>query len=328
MTLAALARKARDRLWQAALVVVAVLAFNFTLINMAPGDPVDFLSGEAGAASESEIRMLRERFGLDRPLLDRFLAYAWNVLTLDLGYSYRDGVPVLELILVRLPPTLLLMGTALGIAFLGGIVLGLLSARRVNGPLDTCIAIGALLAYATPMFWSGLMLIVLFGVKLQWLPLTGMTTPAAELGGFALALDIARHLAMPAFALSLFYLALYTRLMRASVLEVRSLDYVRTARSKGLSERRIELRHVLRNALLPMVTMIGVQVGAILGGSVVIESTFGWPGLGRLAFEAVGRRDYNLLLAILLFSSVLVVLVNFAVDVVYALIDPRIEDAA
>jgi peptide/nickel transport system permease protein len=184
--------------------------------------------------------------------------------------------------------------------------------------------VGALVVYATPVFWLGLMLIVLFSIKLGWLPSGGMSDVRAANKGLAYAWDVSRHLVLPVFTMALFYVAIYTRLMRASMLEVYGLDFITTARAKGLSEGVIAWTHALRNALLPVVTLAGMQVGHLLGGSVLIETVFGWPGLGRLVFDALVQRDLNLLLGILFVSSVVVVLVNLAVDLVYGLLDPRI----
>jgi peptide/nickel transport system permease protein len=183
----------------------------------------------------------------------------------------------------------------------------------------------AIIAYATPLFWVGLMLILLFSIRLDWLPTSGMEDVVAFHEGWDRVVDIARHLVLPAITLSLFYLALYARLMRATMLEQRGLDYVTTARAKGLNERQITTRHVLRNALLPVLTVAGVQVGSLLGGSVVVESVFAWPGLGQLAFDALFSRDYNLLLGIFFMSACLVVIINILVDVLYVMLDPRIR---
>jgi peptide/nickel transport system permease protein len=189
------------------------------------------------------------------------------------------------------------------------------------------ISVLALVSYATPLFWIGLMLIVVFSLKLDWLPTSGMETVGAFYEGRARVADIARHLVLPAITLSLFYMALYTRLMRAAVLEQAGMDYVATARAKGLSERRITLTHILRNAVLPVVTMAGVQTGGLLGGSIVVETVFAWPGLGLLAFQSLFARDLNLLMGIFFLSASLVVLVNLAVDLLYTLLDPRIQVA-
>ena len=269
--------------------------------------------------------MLRQRFGLDQPLSLQLLYYVKQVLVLDLGFSFRHNMSVLALILERLGPTLLLMGTTLVLSVGFGMLLGVAAARRVGSWRDSLISILAIVSYATPLFWVGLMLIVVFSLKLDWLPATGMESVAMFYEGWERVVDVARHLVLPAVTLSLFYLALYTRLMRAAVLEQSGLDYVTTARAKGLTERRITVRHVVRNAVLPVVTMAGIQTGNLLGGSVVVESVFGWPGLGLLAFQSLFARDFNLLLGIFFVSACLVVLVNLLVDLSYTFLDPRIE---
>ncbi len=313
------------RLLQAGFSVVAIIVLGFALLHLAPGDPVDVLAGEFGTASPEYLMQLRHEFGLDRPLSIQLLTYFENVLQLNLGFSQRNNMTVLDLILSRLPATLLLMTTSIELSFFAGLVLGVAAARRVNKLADNLISVFALLCYAIPLFWLGLMAIVLFTVKLGLLPGDGMFTIGADYGWFGYTLDVARHLILPAASLALFHMAVYTRLMRASMLEVYSLDYVRTARAKGLTQRRVALAHVLPNAILPMVSMVGVQIGPMLGGAVLVETVFGWPGLGRLAFDAILQRDYNLLLGILLFSSMLVVVTNFVIDLIYGWLDPRIE---
>lgn len=319
------ARFVARRLAQAVPTILLIIVLSFLVLHLTPGDIVDVLAGEAGAATPEYVQMLRQRFGLDRPLTAQLASYVWGVVNLDLGYSFRHNTTVMSLMMGRLPATLLLMGTSLGLAVAIGIVFGVTAARQVNRPADGAIAVLVLLSYATPTFWIGLMLIVLFSVKLGWLPTGGMMTIGPTFTSLGRALDVAHHLILPATSLALFYAAIYTRLMRASLLEVATQDYVRTARAKGIAERRVMYGHALRNALLPLVTMVGVQVGSLLGGSVLVESVFGWPGLGRLAFEAVQQRDYNVLLGILLMSSMLVIVVNLVVDLLYAVLDPRIE---
>jgi peptide/nickel transport system permease protein len=313
------------RLLQAVPIVVGIVVLNFLLLQLAPGDAATVLAGEAGGAPPEYVAQLRERFGLDRPMHVQLLLYVKNVLMLDLGYSFRNSMPVSELIFGRLGPTLLLMGTTLIVSVLSGVLLGLLAATAVNTWRDRVISVAAVIAYATPLFWIGLMLILLFSIKLGWLPTTGMEDVVAFNEGWDRVLDIARHLVLPTLTLSLFYMALYTRMMRAAMLDQRGMDYVVTARSKGLAERLITYRHVLRNAVLPVVTMAGVQVGSLLGGSVIVESVFAWPGLGQLAFQSLFARDFNLLLGIFFLSACLVVLVNLIVDLVYLVLDPRIK---
>ena len=313
------------RLLQAIPIVLAIIVLNFFLLNMAEGDAVDVLAGEAGSATPEYMAELRAKFGLDQPLPVQLLVYLKNILSLDLGYSFRHDMPVSVLIVDRFWPTLLLMVSTIIMAVLFGILLGLLAAINLNTWKDAVISVFALITYATPLFWVGLMMIVIFSINLRWFPTSGMENIAAFYEGFDRFVDIAQHLVLPTITLSLFYLALYTRLMRASMLEQYGQDYVVTARAKGLPERRITFGHVLRNALLPVVTMAGVQVGALIGGSVIVESVFAWPGLGMLAFESLFSRDLNLLLGIFLISSVLVVVVNLIVDIIYCFLDPRIE---
>ncbi|OGL15664.1 MAG: ABC transporter permease, partial [Candidatus Rokubacteria bacterium RIFCSPLOWO2_12_FULL_71_19] len=279
---------------------------------------------QMGHATLEFTQQLRREFGLDLPLIEQFLIYMGRLLTLDLGVSFLQQQPVLDLILDRLPATLVLMVTAISLAGVLGVGLGVAAARRQGSWIDNLVSVSALIIYATPAFWLGLMLIVLFSIKLDLLPSGGMMQIGAGKTGLAYALDVARHLILPAATLGLFYVAIYTRLMRAAMLEVYGLDFITAARAKGLSEGVIAWTHALRNALLPVVTLAGVQIGHLLGGSVLVETVFGWPGLGRLVFDALLQRDLNLLLGILFVSSVVVVIANLIVDLLYGLLDPRI----
>ena len=313
------------RLLQAIPIIIAIVVMNFLLLQLAEGDAVDVLAGEAGSATPEYMAELRAKFGLDQPVPVQLFVYLKNVLTFDLGYSFRHDMPVSQLLMDRVVPTLLLMVATITLAVGFGIFLGLLAATGLNTWRDTAISIFALITYATPLFWVGLMLIVVFSLNLGWFPTSGMENFTMFYTGWERVLDIAHHLVLPTITLSLFYLAIYTRLMRASMLEQYGQDYVTTARAKGVTERRIVFVHILGNALLPVVTMAGVQVGALIGGSVIVESVFAWPGLGMLAFEALFARDLNLLLGIFLWSALLVVAVNLVVDIVYSMLDPRIE---
>lgn len=313
------------RLFQGVPIILAIIVINFFLLNLAEGDAVDVLAGEAGSATPEYMAQLRAKFGLDQPLPVQLLVYLKNVLALDLGYSFRHDMPVSDLIFDRFFATGLLMTCTILLAVGFGVLLGLLAAMRLNTWKDAVITVFALITYATPLFWVGLMMIVVFSLKLGWLPTSGMENVAAFYEGWDRVKDISVHLILPTITLSLFYLALYTRMMRASMLEQYGQDYVVTARAKGLTERRITFVHVLRNALLPVVTMAGVQVGALIGGSVIVESVFAWPGLGMLAFESLFARDLNLLLGIFMLSSILVIVVNLIVDIIYCFLDPRIE---
>jgi peptide/nickel transport system permease protein len=313
------------RLIQTVPVVFGVVIVNFLLLQLAPGDLATVLAGEAGGAPKEYIDQLRARFGQDQPVYVQLFNYLRNLVVLDLGYSFRQSAPVLGLLLQRLGPTLLLMVCTLVLSLGFGILMGLLAALWVRTWKDNAISVAAIIVYATPLFWVGLMLILVFSIWLDWFPTSGMEDVVAFHEGWARVVDIAHHLVLPTVTLSLFYLALYARLMRASMLEQRGLDYVVTARAKGQSERKITTRHVFRNALLPVVTMAGVQTGGLIGGSVVVESIFAWPGLGQLAYQSLFARDYNLLLGIFFMSAVLVVVVNLIVDVIYVFLDPRIR---
>lgn len=313
------------RLLRAATALLGILLFNFLLLHAAGGDAAEVLAGEAGAADAAYVSTLRHRFGLDQPLPVQFGIHAWRLVTGDFGTSFRTGTPVLELILERMPATLLLSGTALAGAVAVGVLLGVLAARRRGTWADGLVSALATLLYATPLFWAGLMGIVLFAVRLGWLPSGGYEDIGAHHVGLARTLDIGRHLVLPAATLALFATALFTRIMRTSLIEELGTSYVRTARAAGIGERRVVWRAAVPNAVLPLVTVAGLQVASLLGGTVLVETVFAWPGLGRLAFEAVAARDVNLLLGLLLLSSAMVLLTNAAVDGAYAVLDPRLR---
>ncbi|QIE48090.1 ABC transporter permease (plasmid) [Pseudohalocynthiibacter aestuariivivens] len=306
-------------------IIFAIVIVNFFLVRLAPGDAAQVLAGESGAATEEYMRQIREQFGLDQPLYVQFLSYMKNLLFFDLGYSFRHGREVSSLIFERLGATALLMGASMVLSVGFGILLGAIAAIKDRTFLSNMIMILAIVSYATPLFWVGLMLIIVFSLNLGWFPTSGIATIGAPLGFWDSALDVAHHLVLPALSLSFFYMALYTRLMRASMLETLGQDFIKTAHAKGISEGQVVRKHALRNAIMPVLTMAGVQVSAMLGGSVIIESVFGWPGLGLLAFESLFARDLNLLLGIFFLSSILVVVTNAIVDVIYTIVDPRIQ---
>jgi peptide/nickel transport system permease protein len=317
-------RTLRRTAFQAVPTVIAIVVIDFFLLRLAPGDAADALAAESGSATEETMAALRAHFGLDQPAIMQFLAYIGHLLHFSLGFSPLYNMPVSQLIGERLPASLLLMVTALSLALLIGITAGVVMSAFAGRFTDRVLSVIALLFYSVPGFWIGLMLIVVFSVWLGWLPSGGAETIGSGLTGFPWVQDRLRHLILPAFSLALFFIAIYARLVRASMLEVRDQDYVRTAMAKGLSNRVITLRHMLWNALLPVTTVAGMHVGAILGGAVVVETVFSWPGLGRLAFEAVLKRDFSVLLGILLLSSLMVIVVNMLVDLLQAWLDPRI----
>ncbi len=299
------------------IVIVAYL-----LINLAPGDLADALAGEVGAASPEFMARVRAEYGLDVPAYERFFNYLRNVAVLDLGYSFRNGMPVADLILSRLPATLLLGLASIGLALVVGTSVGVIAALHRGGWLDALLSAGATIGIATPLFWIGLMAIFLFSVELSWLPTGGIAS--VDSAGVNPLLDTALHLIMPAATLSLFYLAIYARVAREAAIEALDSEFVRTAKAKGLGRVRVLIWHVLRNSLLPIVAITGVELGTLIGGTITVETVFSWPGMGRLAYEAVSGRDVNLLMGILLFSAALIIVTNLVIDLVYALVDPRI----
>lgn len=314
----------RRRALSAIPVLLIVLIFTFVLLENASGDAVDAYLVSIGGGDAGLRDALREQYGLNGSMLARFWLYASSVLRLDLGWSLAFDRPVLGLILERLPNTLLLMGSATALAFILGTALGIVAGARPGGLTDRVLSTLSLTLYATPGFWLGLVLAIVFAVQLRWLPTSGIETIASGKQGFARALDIARHLVLPVASLGLIYLALFLRVMRTAMAAVWPLDFVLFAASKGLSRRRIVLRHVARNAALPLITVLGLQAATMLGGSVVIESVFAIPGFGRLAQEAVSGRDTPLLMGIILTSAVFVILVNLVIDILYSVLDPRI----
>ena len=312
------------RLMKAAIILLCIATLNFLLIHAAPGDPAAVMAGEAGDADAEFIAQLRARFGLDQPLPVQLWRYVSSVVQLDLGYSYRQSMPVIDLIAERLPATLLLSLSAFLISLVLGVVAGVTAASHQGKWLDSIVSSLAILFYAAPLYWIALMAILLFSVGMNWLPAFGYETVGANLSGLRRALDIGHHLILPAMTLGLFFTAIYARMTRASMLEVGQLDFVKTARAKGLRPAVIQRRHVLRNALLPVVTLAGMQAGQLVGGAVLIETVFAWPGIGRLMFEALQQRDYNLLLGVFIVSAAMVLLFNLLTDLLYRFVDPRI----
>ena len=307
---------------QAVPTLLGILVLNFLLLRLAPGDAADVLAAQSGFATEETMAALRGRLGLDLSLPAQLWGYLAGLAQGDLGQSARYGMPVAEVIWQRLPGTLILMALALLLASGIGVALGATMAVFAGRLPDRILSVVALVFYSVPAFWIGLMLIVVFSVWLGWLPSGGAGT--IGLTGWEALFDRARHMVLPALSLALFYLAIYARLTRAAMLEARGQDFVRTARAKGLAPFAVNTRHILRNALIPVTTMAGLHIGNMLGGAVVVETVYSWPGLGRLAFEAVMGRDFQVLLGILLLSSILVILANLAVDLVQAWLDPRI----
>ena len=313
------------RLLHAIPLLFAITIFSFTILHVSRGDFADVMTGESGTADVDVMRELRHSLGLDRPAVSQLIDYVTRMFRLDLGSSFRYNMPVFDVIYQRIFPTLLLTTTSAVISLTLGVAFGVVAAVKHGSMIDDAISVVSLIAYATPVFWTGLLLIIVFSARLGWLPTSGMTDVARETQGFSYAIDVLRHLILPSLTLSSVYFAIYTRLTRASMLEVAGLDHVRTAYAKGLPPNKVLIRHVLRNALLPVVTMVGVQAGALLGGAVLVETVFAWPGVGRLTYDAVFQRDYPLLTGILISTSFLVVAVNIVTDLIYSILDPRIS---
>ena len=318
-------RYIRRRLLQSLIVILLVILGNFFLLNTIDGDLVDVMSGRSGDMDAELMEDLRRRFGLDAGLLTQLFNYITNVLTFDLGYSWPHSAPVLDVILRALPVSALLVVLSVITSVFIGTLVGVISARHAHRPLDVILSVIVLACYATPIFLVALGLVLIFSVKLGLLPLAGMGTAGFEGTTIAYMLDLGRHLILPVASLSTFYVAIYARLSRASMLQTMTQDYIRSARARGLSEVQVILRHALRNALLPVVTMAGLQITELFGGAVLTETVFSLPGVGRLAYDAVFARNYQLMLGILIVCSVIIVLINLIVDLLYTRLDPRVE---
>jgi peptide/nickel transport system permease protein len=313
------------RLAYAGGLIFAVLTINFVLIHAAPGDPAMVIAGEMGGADQATLASIRKTYGLDRPLPEQYATYVGRALRGDLGQSYLYNVAVTDLILQRLPATVLLVATALLAAIVVGTAVGVWASRRPQGLGSSAVTVLSLVGYSMPTFWTGILLVILFGKVFPIMPIAGMRDVRVFGGWWVTSLDVLHHLVLPAFTLAIVYMAQYSRLSRASMLEVLGADYVRTARAKGLSERVVVWKHALRNALMPVVTIAGLQFGNLVSGAVLVETVFSWPGLGTLAFDSILGRDYPTLLGVLFFSSVLVIVANQLTDLAYRWIDPRLR---
>mgnify|MGYP003951379709 CR=1 FL=1 len=313
------------RLTYAALLLIAVLVLNFSMLHLAPGDVADTISQSMGGADAETMEQIRHDYGLDQPFVVQLGKYVWNVLHFDLGYSFFYNQPVTTLILERLPATLLLVITAQILALVVGVLLGVYSARKPNGLASHFVTLVALFGYAAPVFWTGLLLLIAFSLKIPLFPVAGMIDVTVEGNFFDYAFDIIRHMVLPVLTLSSIFLALYSRLCRASMMEVLGSDYIRTAKAKGLSEKKVVLKHALKNSLSPVVTLAGLQFSAVISGAVLVETVFSWPGLGTLALEAIIARDTPTILGILFFSALVVIVGNILTDMALRFIDPRVR---
>lgn len=314
------------RLVYGLILMLGVVVLNFILIRLAPGDPAVVIAGEMGGGDAALLDAIRIEYGLDKPMLTQLGIYLGNILQGDLGQSFFFNQPVATLIGNRIGPTILLVLSAQVLSILLGVFLGVIAARKPNGVLSGVVSVVATVGYAVPVFWTGIMLIILFASVFPIFPVEGMqSVRLRDAGLWVKTVDIAHHLVLPAFTLALIYLAQYARLSRASMLEVLGSDYIRTARAKGAPERSVLFKHVLRNASLPILTVAGLQFGNLISGALLVETVFNWPGMGRLAFESILRRDYPTVLGVLFFASAMVVVANLLTDLSYRLADPRLR---
>ena len=314
------------RLAYVLLLMLGVVVLNFLFIRLAPGDPAVVIAGEMGGATEEMLESIREDYGLNKPVLTQLWIYISGVATGNLGESFFFNQPVSKLIAARIGPTILLVISAQIISIVLGVFLGVIAARKPNGVMSAFVSVFATIGYAVPVFWTGIMLIILFASAIPIFPVEGMQSVKLRDAPFLTqALDVAHHLVLPAFTLAIIYLAQYARLSRASMLEVLGSDYIRTARAKGSPERTVLFKHALRNAALPILTVAGLQFGNLISGALLVETVFNWPGMGRLAFESILRRDYPTIMGVLFFASAMVVVANILTDISYRWADPRLR---
>ena len=309
----------------------------FFMVRAIPGDPAQILLGQQ--ATNEQVQQLRANMGLDKPVVVQYVVFLRDAVTGDLGNSIVTGRPVTTELLVRFPATLELTAFAMFIAIAVGVPVGVISAVRQYSLLDKLTSVLALTGISIPIFWLAMVLILIFGVRLELLPFPGRLSSGVSIqaytglvlvdslltGNFGAFWDGFKHLIMPALALGTIPMAVITRMTRSSMLEVMGEDYVRTARAKGVVPRRVVFKHALRNAMLPTITVIGLQVGLLMGGAVVTETIFSWPGVGQIAYESIYRRDYAMIQGVVLYAALLFVLVNLVVDVLYAVLDPRVR---
>jgi ABC-type dipeptide/oligopeptide/nickel transport system permease component len=317
-------RYVSGRLVWAAATVLAILIINFLVVRLVPGDPIQAILGEFPAPAEYIARM-RVELGLDRPLSVQLWLYLSKLAHGDLGFSFANRLPVLDVLLERAQYTLILMVPALALATVAGILLAMLVAKREGGVTDSVVTGISLFGYSMPVFWLGQILILVFAIQLGWLPASGMRSLRGARTELGAALDLLAHLALPVVGIASYYMAVIARVARASVLQSLHEDFVLTAKSKGLSDRYILWRHILPSALIPIVTVIGYNFGTSLTGAILTEAVFAWPGLGSLFVLAITNRDYPVLQGIFLFAGTAVVLINLITDLLYSLIDPRIR---
>jgi peptide/nickel transport system permease protein len=305
-------------------VILVIICVNFVIVRLAPGDPITYLTGDAQVTPEF-IAELRAQYGLDQPLWWQLLIYLGRVLQGDLGYSFISRDSVSAIILSRLPATLLLLGSQFVLSIIIGISLGVISAYRRGRGTDHAVSVISLIGFAVPAFWLGQMLMLVFALWLDLLPAQGMRSLRLELSGWEAALDVLKHLILPTVTLTIFNLALVARVTRANMINALGMEYITFARSKGVPERDVVLVHALKNAILPVITVIGLNLRTLIAGAVLTETVFAWPGIGRLTYDAIFARDYPVLMGILIIIGVTVVVANIITDIAYSWLDPRVR---
>ncbi len=305
--------------------VLAVVALTFFVIRLAPGDPAFILAGDA--PTPEFLAKIRAENGLDKPQWQQFTTFLGHAATGDFGTSIYAGRPVFDVVWERMPATALLAGTAMVVAALLGVLMGVASARRAGTAADAAISALSLVGTSVPSFWIGQLLILLFAVQLGWLPAGGMMAARARLTGFAHVWDVALHMVLPVATLAVYLVTLIARFTRTAMIEALGQDFILVTRAKGVGPRAVLWHHAFRNAVATTVTVVGLEFGAVLAGAVVIEIVFGWPGLGRLFYDAIYRRDFPLLTGCFMVSSIVVITVNTVSEIVCALLDPRLRTA-
>lgn len=312
------------RIYTAFIVVLVVVALNFFIIKLAPGDPVNIMAGFDNPNEEFKMAV-RAKYNLDKPLITQFFTYIYRLVQGDLGESYYSSRPVTELLAERMGASLLLSGTSAVLAFIIGTVLGLTAGKKEDSMQDKVLSAGTYVANAMPSFWLGLMLIFVFASRLGWLPTQGMYSLRENYTGIARYIDLGKHLILPVTTLVLVQIPGYFRITRSSVIQVMADDYITTFRVTGMSEKKIYMKYVLKNTILPVVTLFGINVAYIVAGSTLVETVFSWQGIGILMYTAIAKRDYNVLMGTYLIIAVSVAFFMILVDVIYAKLDPRIH---
>jgi len=315
------------KLGQVLITLLSVATFNFILFRILPGDPIRLMA-RAGHLTPEAIERLRQVFGLDRPLHIQYLFYLRNVITGELGISVTYRRPVAEILQERITNTLILLGAATVIVVIIGIVAGVIAAARRGTKVDTAVVMSSLIAWSLPTFWTGLVLIIILGVYLDAFPVSGMISPGmGSTVSWRNLADMGQHLILPTLTLAIVDMGQFALITRSSLIDVLTEDYILIAKAKGLSARKVLWGHGVPNALLPVITTTALYVSLVVGGAIQVETVFSWPGMGRLMYDAVLRRDYPLLDASFLLSAATVILANFLSDIAYLLIDPRVKEA-